>query len=84
MAVELGSNNSFDLPVSEGLYRKNVSRHVVSSANLDSGHTIQPFDICLKRTSSSNAFTDPLLVIGKKTLTSINANTAFTSDVIGP
>lgn len=81
---ESTSSNSFVLPKSEESYRKNVSRHVVSSSDLDCGHTIAANDLSLKRTSSSNALTDPLLVIGKKTRAFVTANTAFTLDIIEP
>lgn len=81
-ASSLCTNSSFELPESEKSYRMNVSRHVVAASNLDSGHTILSSDICLKRSSSSNALTDPLAVIGKKTSASINADTAFTSDLL--
>ena len=70
-ANSLCDENSFLMPESEKTYRKNVSRHVVSTSNLDSGQTVNPSDICLKRTSSANALTDPLEVIGKSVSNSI-------------
>lgn len=77
----LCADNSFELPQAEMSYRTSVSRHVVAVSSLNPGHTILPSDICLKRTASLNALTDPLSVIGKKTCRSIESGIAFTSDI---
>lgn len=80
-ADDMCSDNSFELPQAEMSYRTNVSRHVVAVSSLNPGHTILPSDICLKRTASLDALTDPLSVIGKKTCRPIESGIAFTSDI---
>lgn len=72
------NETSFDLPDSEKAYRKAVARHVVAKVDLDSNHTIDASDICLKRTGSSEFIADPILVIGKKTTNPIKADSPFT------
>jgi N,N'-diacetyllegionaminate synthase len=71
-------SNSFELPDAENTYRISISRHVVAKTDLVSDHIIRSSDICLKRTSASEAICDPLLVVGKKTLKPIKANSPFT------
>ena len=78
----LCADNSFELPSAEISYRTGVSRHVVALSSLNPGHTILPSDVCLKRTASLVALTDPLSVIGKKTCRSIKSGIAFTSDIL--
>ena len=59
-------SEDFYLPESESIYRKNVSRHVVSSRQLEPGHIISAGDFLLKRSSNSSAISDPSQVLGKQ------------------
>lgn len=79
---DLVSNSSFNLPESEKGYRKAVERHVIARVDLNSNHIINASDICLKRSSSLDFITDPLLVIGKKSNQLIKANSAITLSTI--
>ena len=53
------------MSLSEKNYRKKIRRHVVSSADLNSGHSISPEDLELKRTSSKEYVTELTQIYNK-------------------
>jgi len=74
---DLSDNEEFKIPESESNYRRQVSRHVVSSRELQHGHIVTAGDILLKRTSKNSAITNPSDVIGRKTSINIPTNHSF-------
>jgi sialic acid synthase SpsE len=59
------NSNNFEMSLSEKNYRKMIRRHVVSNADLNSGHRILPEDLELKRTSSKEFVTELTQIYNK-------------------
>ena len=71
--------NDFGMSESEKRYRKNIRRHVVVSRDIRAGQEIKATDVVLKRTSSTDAFTDIQSVYDKKVSASLRSNTPLSS-----
>ena len=72
-------DNDFGMAASEKQYRKNIRRHVVTSADLQAGDLIGADDVVLKRTASKEAFTDIQSIYNKKLIYSLQENSPITS-----
>ncbi len=79
-----GQREDFEMSESERAYRTMIRRHVVAQRALESGSTVGPEDLSLKRTPVESALTDLAQVYGRRVRSTVGVGQPITPDILSP